>query len=130
MLDPHNFNRFNDGIIQACILRSALTSELSYHIDYELSNDMKGILEKVIEQHKTPQGEALIEFLYAISIEKLTLKSEHLAELSKKIDSIVDNELVAVFNWFIKKNILSEKPTLHEQIESLKKEIIELKAAK
>ena len=62
---------------------------------------MKAILEKVIEQNKTPQGEGLIEFLYAISVEKLTLKKEHLFELSAKLDSITDNELVKAFNFNI-----------------------------
>lgn len=128
VIDPFNFNRYNDGIIQASILRSAYPSELSYHIDEELSNDMKAILEKVIEQHKTPQGEGLIEFLYAISIEKLTLKKEHLLELSNKLDTITENELVQAFNFHIKRNILDDKPTLHEQISNLKKEIQELKA--
>ena len=130
VIDPHNFNRFNDGIIQACILRSAMPSEMSYHIDDELSSEMKGILEKIIEQHKTPQGEALIEFLFAISIEKLTLKREHLFDLSKKLDFISDNQIVSAFNFHIKKNILAEKLTLHEQIEILKKENEELKAGK
>lgn len=128
VIDPFNFNRYNDGIIQASILRSANPSELSYHIDEELSNDMKVILEKVIEQHKTPQGEGLIEFLYAISIEKLTLRKEHLLELSSKLDTITENELVQAFNFHIKRNILDDKPTLHEQISNLKKEIQELKA--
>jgi len=128
VVDPHNFNRFNDGIIQACILRSSSPAELSYHIDDELSGEMKNILEKIIDQHKTPQGEGLIEFLYAISIEKLILKKDHLQELSKKLDSISDNDLVKAFNYHIKNRILAEKPTLHEQIEKLKKEIEELKA--
>lgn len=129
IIDPHNFNRYNDGIIQACILRSAYPSELSYHIDEELSSDMKAILEKIIEQHKTPQGEGLLEFLYAVSTEKLTLKKEHLFELSTKLDSITDNELVKALNFHIKKNILDDKPTLQEQIEVLRKEIEDLKAA-
>ncbi|MBS0647224.1 MAG: hypothetical protein JSR97_11650 [Verrucomicrobia bacterium] len=129
IIDPHNFNRYNDGIIQACILRNAYASELSYHIDDELSNEIKGILEKIIEQHQSPQGEGLLEFLYAIAIEKLTLKKEHLFELSKKLDLITDNELITAFNFHIKQHIIYEKPTLHEQIESLKKEIEELKKA-
>lgn len=91
---------------------------------------MKGILDKVIDQHNTPQGEGLIEFLYAISKEKLTLKKEHLAEVSTKLDSIADNELVKAFNYHIKQNILADKPTLHEQIENLKRELKELKAGK
>ncbi|HEY5462627.1 MAG TPA: hypothetical protein VIJ95_05165 [Hanamia sp.] len=127
IIDPHNFNRFNDGIIQASILRSASPTELSYHMDYELSNEMKGILEKIIDQHKTPQGEGLIEFLYAISIEKLTLKREHLFELSAMLDSITDNELVKAFNFHFKHNILADKPTLHQQITDLKEEIAKLR---
>jgi hypothetical protein len=55
---------------------------------------MKAILKEVIELHKAPQVEGLMEFLYAISIQKLTLKKEHLFELSTKLDSINDNELV------------------------------------
>lgn len=127
IIDPHNFNRFNDGIIQASILRSASPTELSYHMDYELSNEMKGILEKIIDQHKTPQGEGLIEFLYAISIEKLTLKREHLFELSAKLDSITDNELVKAFNFYFNHNILADKPTLHQQIADLKEELAKLR---
>lgn len=83
IIDPHNFNRYNDGIIQASILRNAYASELSYHIDEELSIDMKGILEKIIEQHQSPQGEGLLEFLYALAIEKLTLKGSIFLNLSK-----------------------------------------------
>lgn len=128
IIDPQNFNRYNDGIIQASILRSARPSELSYHIDEELSGDIKDILEKVIEKHKTPQGEGLIEFLYAISIEKLTLKKEHLLLVSDKLNSIKNNELVQAFNLYIKEAILAEKPTLHEQIEALENEIKKLKA--
>jgi hypothetical protein len=127
IIDPGNFNRFNDGIIQASILRSAYSSELSYHIDDSLSNDMKGILEKIIDHHKTPQGEGLIEFLYAISVEKLTLKKEHLAQLLHKIDKIDSNDLIKAFSTHIKENILENKPSLHEQIELLKNENKELK---
>jgi hypothetical protein len=130
MIDPHNFNRFNDGVIQACILRSASAVELAYHIDDEASSELKGILEKIIEQHDSPQGEGLIEFLYAIAIGKLTLKKEHLAALSAKLDLINGNELISAFNFYIKHFIISEKPTLQEQIAILKKEIEELKAAK
>jgi len=127
MIDPHNFNRFNDGIIQASILRSSLPAELFYHIDDEQSSEMKGILGKIIEQHDTPQGEGLIEFLYAISVGKLTLKKEHLGELSEKLNTITGNDLVIAFNTHIKKNILADKPSLYEQIEQLKQEIEQLK---
>jgi len=127
IIDPHNFNRYNDGIIQASILRNAYASELSYHIDDELSFEMTGILEKIIDQHQSPQGEGLLEFLYAIATEKLTLKKEHLSNLSSKLDSITNNEIVKAFNYHIKKNILPDKQTLHEQIADLKEEVAALK---
>lgn len=128
IIDPGNFNRFNDGIIQASILRAAKTDELSYHIDDDLSADMKSILEKIIEHDSAAQGEALIEFLYAIANERLTLKKEHLSQLSEQIDGIPSNEIVKAFNIWIKKNILEKKLTMHEQMELLKKENEELKA--
>jgi len=128
ILDPNNFNRFNDGVIQACILRAAYPAELAYHIDYELSNDMKGILEKIIEKHDTPQGEGLLEFLYALSLEKLTLKKEHLSELCRLLDKIETIEIVKVLNNYLRENILMEKPSLHEQVAELKKRIDELEA--
>ena len=88
---------------------------------------MKDILEKVIDKHKTPQGEGLIEFLYAISIEKLTLKKEHLLSVSDKLNSIKNNEIVQAFNLYIKEAILAEKPTLDAQISLLELEIKFLK---
>ncbi len=127
VIDPFNFNRFNDGIIQGSILRAALNSEMSYHISYDLSNDMKSILEKMIEQHKSPQGEGLLEFLYAISIEKLTLKSSHLFELSKMIDKIEDNQILKAFNLYINRFLLDKKLSLIEQINVLKSENDSLK---
>ncbi|UFH57576.1 hypothetical protein [Spirosoma sp. KNUC1025] len=108
VIDPGNFNRYNDGIIQASILRSAKISELSYHIDENLSSNMKSILDKIIDEHKSPQGEALIEFLYAIAIKKLILKKEHLAELTKKLDAIRNSYLVEAFNYIIKAYILAK----------------------
>ncbi len=113
IIDPQNFNRYNDGIIQACILRNARASELSYNIDDELSSEMKDILLKIIEKHETPQGEGLLEFLYAICIKKLTLKKEHLILVLKNLDAITSNEIVQAFNLYIKYVILAEKPTLY-----------------
>lgn len=40
LIDPANFDRFNDGIIQACILRAACPEELAFYIDSELSQLM------------------------------------------------------------------------------------------
>ena len=102
LISPANFNRFNDGIIQASILRCANPEELSYSIDYELSLEMKNILETLIIFHKEEQGEALLEFLYAIAIEKLSLKEEHLEEIINLLESKCDEIIIKAFTEYIK----------------------------
>lgn len=126
LLDPGNFHRYNDGIIQACLLRAAYPSEICYHIDHKLSSYMLLILEKIITDHRSPQGEGLLEFLYAIAIEKLTLKKEHLQRVS---DLLVSNEhpIVKVFKYRIDEFILKSKPSFTEQIMELESEIENLK---
>ena len=113
LISPANFNRFNDGIIQASILRCANPEELSYSIDYELSLEMKNILETLIIFHKEEQGEALLEFLYAIAIEKLSLKEEHLEEIINLLESKCDEIIIKAFTEYIK-NSLEESKNINE----------------
>jgi hypothetical protein len=91
LLDPFVFDRFNDGIIQASILRAAKPEELNYSFSPRLSKDMLMLLESFIQKVNEYEGEALLEFLYAISIKKLRLcKSDYLPLLKslKKIRKI------------------------------------------
>ncbi|MCF8325701.1 MAG: hypothetical protein K9I84_12130 [Leadbetterella sp.] len=84
LLDPFVFDRFNDGIIQASILRSAKSEELNYSCSPKLSNDMLMLLSTFIQHVNEFQGEALLEFLYALSIRKLRLcKSDYLLLLDE-----------------------------------------------
>ncbi len=86
------FNRFNDGVIQASILRAAKPEEVMYSIDAGLSAEMSGILETIIKYYKDEQGEALLEFLYAISIKKLSVtKPRFIEDLSICWTSNVEN---------------------------------------
>lgn len=127
IIDPGNFNRYNDGIIQASILRAAKQGELSYHIDEDLSEDMKSILDKVIEDYRAPQGEGLVEFLYALASKKMTLKKDHLEQLLKKV-LVIEDELVQIFGIYISEIILKESPTLQQRIAKLEEENKELKS--
>lgn len=86
LLEADNFNRFNDGVIQAAILRASHTTELSYDFDKAESYRMLTILVGIVEFCDQPHGEALAEFLYAIAIRKLRLKKYHLEELIGKIE--------------------------------------------
>lgn len=109
LIDPGNFNRFNDGIIQASILRSASSEEMFYSMDSELSEDMLNILETIVKYRDDDQGEALLEFLYALSIRKLTLKELHLEKLLDIIDTNCEVLLVRAFSEYIRKVIIDKE---------------------
>jgi hypothetical protein len=78
VIDPENFRRYNDGIIQASILRACKPRELNYFNNEELSSRMLTILKSTFVPEKTESCDALIEFLYALAIGKLKLiKRDH-----------------------------------------------------
>lgn len=74
-LDPENFARFNDGVIQATLLRAALPSELDYRGDSEASHYMTELLKRLSKKYAEPQ-QATLEFLTAIAIGRMQLNVE------------------------------------------------------
>jgi hypothetical protein len=74
-LDPENFARFNEGIIQASILRVALPSELDYRGDTDASGFMRVLMERIAARMGEPQ-QAELEFLTALVIGRLQLNAE------------------------------------------------------
>lgn len=81
VLDPFVFNRYNDGIIQASLLRAARNEELNYSCSKKISADMLMLLKTFLKSLDEYQGEAILEFLYALAIGKLRLAKEHYDEL-------------------------------------------------
>ncbi len=81
ILDPQVFDRFNDGIIQAAVLRASEQRELDYSIRNDDSTDMKTLLSSVFTNMHSAQGEAALEFLVAIALDHLTLKKQDVREV-------------------------------------------------
>jgi hypothetical protein len=73
VLDPENFLRFNDGVLQASLLRAARPYELDYSAAPELSEVMREFLEKVFENQHRSYGEAALEFGFALATGQLRL---------------------------------------------------------
>jgi len=71
-LDPENFARFNDPLLQACILRCARASELDYRGDTDASFYMRTLLERIANRMGMEE-QAELEFLTALSIRRLQL---------------------------------------------------------
>ncbi|UKY38940.1 hypothetical protein [Pantoea dispersa] len=81
LLSPVCFDRYNDGVIQACLLRSAYSSELNYAIDETYSQQMCDIICSVIKNYENEQGEGCLEFLMSIWIRHLRILDRHLREI-------------------------------------------------
>jgi len=107
MLSPRNFHRFNDGIIQASLLRSGKTEYFAFDLDGELSLQMKEFLLSIIDKYNSADGEALMEFLLAIGIKRLKLRSEDLKEVLNKAKGCPD-KIVSRFSEFIFQKILAQ----------------------
>jgi hypothetical protein len=81
VLDPENFSRFNDGVLQAALLRNAYASELDYRSDHAASDFMKSLILRALARSTEQAGEALLEFVLAIAVRRLQLSDVHLREL-------------------------------------------------
>lgn len=81
VLGPECFLRFNDSILQACLLRASLPSELDYSASPELSRLMREFLSKVFVRCNEEYGDAALEFAAAIAIGRLRLATKDMNEL-------------------------------------------------
>lgn len=90
LLSPENFNRYNDGIIQAALLRGANIKELNYQIDSNASRQINSIICGSIDETQNTDS-APYEFLMALCIGKLTLCKIDLDNICKKYLNHPDN---------------------------------------
>ncbi|MGR7813915.1 hypothetical protein [Lacinutrix undariae] len=101
LIDPFIFNRFNDGIIQASILRASKSNELNYSLSFNQSKNMLSLIKTFIKYKEEQQGEAIFEFLYSIAIGKLRLHNDHYLVLLKELDEL-DEIRMNIFKQEIK----------------------------
>ena len=81
LISPVCFDRYNDGVIQACLLRAAKPIELNYAVDEIYSRQMTDIIISIIKNLDNPQGEASLEFLFALWAGQLKVLDGHLKEI-------------------------------------------------
>lgn len=82
VLDPENFTRYNDGVIQAALLRCAYPSELDYRSDHASSDFMKSLILRSLSRAASETGEGVLEFLLALTQRRLQLSDAHLGEIT------------------------------------------------
>lgn len=87
LLSPENFGRYNDGIIQASILRASNPAELDFQFEPTLSADAGRIIRRVIEAADRQRGDAATEFLLALCTGRLTLSQQDLRTILEPLAS-------------------------------------------
>lgn len=88
LLSPANFDRFNDGVIQASLLRAATPIELDYRVDSNYSRQMTDVINSVVENWSNEQGEAALEFLMALWTGRLRINDRHMQEIKEKCSKL------------------------------------------
>jgi hypothetical protein len=88
VLDPENFARYNDGVIQSALLRAAHPSELDYSSGGDVSRRMADLLSSVFRLNSRQQGEAALEFAFALKTERLKLADEDMNRLKSEVDGL------------------------------------------
>lgn len=105
LISPVCFDRFNDGVIQACLLRAAKPSELNYMVDEVFSRQMADIIHSVVRNWDNEQGEGCLEFLFAIWTQHLRLLDKHLLDVINLSDDSMP-EVIQFLLGEIKREIL------------------------
>ena len=98
VLDPKMFWRFNDGIIQAALLRALSKSELDFSCSEEMSREFRQITISVLENANTVSGEAALEFLAAVVKKKVSLRDQDFEAI--KLYSLNDQVLKKFWKIF------------------------------
>lgn len=88
VLDPENFARYNDGVIQAALLRVAHPTELDYSSGEDVSRRMADLLSGIFRLNSRQQGEAALEFAFAIKTERLKLADEDMSRLRQEVKGL------------------------------------------
>jgi hypothetical protein len=88
VLDPDNFNRYNDGIVQAAILRAVRKDELNFTSSRLHSTEMTEIICKKISNWQESKSEALMEFLIAILTKSLILNTDDVENICNNVNKI------------------------------------------
>nr|WP_128081267.1 hypothetical protein [Acetobacter persici] len=100
------FTRYNDGIIQAALLRAAFPVELNYSDAPEHSRLIADLIIQMCNLVDRFQGEALSEFLLALVLERLTLMTHDAKRVKEKLDQHRE-ALSEIQKWFAERFLVS-----------------------
>lgn len=84
LIAPNSFYQFNDGVVQAALLRTARRAELDYRVDERQSAAMREVVNSIFNAWDRPRGEAATEFLMMLAMGHLRLVDHDLCALTQE----------------------------------------------
>jgi hypothetical protein len=81
LLDPSNLGRFNDGVIQASLLRAARPTEIDFSGELGARLDAARVVGRIVAGAHRPRGEAAAETLVSLGSRRLRLPTAKLADI-------------------------------------------------
>jgi hypothetical protein len=87
-LDPANLGRFNDGVIQASILRAARPVEIDYSMKDDFAREAGRAICRIMDAAHKPRGEAACEALIAIGSDRLRLPKDELERILENRETL------------------------------------------
>lgn len=109
-LDPLLFDRFNEGIIQASVLRSAKSRELDYSGDDAQSRIIGSLIERMLKIPDSEESSGLSEFLLALCLKKLQIKRDHLPSFDNLLLNKEAHPMAWMFAKYAKNLLLENSP--------------------
>lgn len=105
LLDPENFFRYNDSLIQIAILRAAFPGELDYSDHEQHSASIYYLIQRAVQ---TRQRSVIYEFLLALASQRLLVSRAELGKIRKLVGASKLKEC----KWFKKLDFftVSSKP--------------------
>jgi hypothetical protein len=91
VLDPLNFTRFNDPLLQSCLWRSAYDRELDFRTPIDMSRKFVDILERLAKSRAAGEFNATLDLLVGIAIGKIKISEQYLSEIIDKISKLLPN---------------------------------------
>lgn len=93
VIDPENFSRLNEGVIQASLWRAAEKAETNYSHLPEASRDFVAILVNLATEIQGGSTNALADLLLGVATEKIQLHEQELNVIVTTIKTLTINDL-------------------------------------
>lgn len=89
VLDPNNFSRFNDPLLQSCLWRCAYDGELDYRTPDYLSKQFCDIIKRLATSRANGERNATLDLLMAVAVRKIQLSTECVSEMIESLKRIL-----------------------------------------